>query len=185
VNALTGEFFGQFTAALRNSDPNRCDPPCTNGNVCKELPTPSCVIMSTPPDNAEEYPDFVWKATSPNGYTFEMHGCASNSGDAGAVNILTQPGQLNVPSPTVSVEGLVLTAQFAPVDGGVVQASGSLTATHTVAFGTADLGPGAGTLSAVSIPDAQAPADLPQPGSITDAGADGEAGATDAVANGG
>jgi hypothetical protein len=182
VNAQTGEFSGQFTAALRNSDPNRCSPPCVDGNVCKELPTPSCVLMSTPPDNAEEYPDYVWKATSPDGYTFEMHGHASNVGDAGAVNILTEPGQLDVPSPAVTVEGLVLTAQFTPVDGGVVQASGSLTATHTL-LGTLDLGPGAGTMSAVSIPDAQVPADLPQPGTVS--GDAGVAGATDAAPNGG
>jgi hypothetical protein len=181
VNALTGEFFGQFTAALRNSDPTRCDPACTGGLVCQKLPSPMCVLMSAPPVNAEEYPDYVWKSGSPNGYTFAMHGCATDVGDAGAVNILTQPGELDVPSPKVSVQGLVLTGQFIPVGGGVIQGSGSLTATHTVAFGTSDLGPGTGTLSAVSIPDAEVPADLPQPsaGGGVDGGVDASDGGED------
>jgi hypothetical protein len=185
VDGETGDFVGQFTAALRNSDPNRCSPPCVDGNVCKELPTPSCVLMSTPPDNAEEYPDYVWKATSPNGYTFEMHGHASNVGDAGAVNILTQPGELTVPSPAVTAKGLVLTAEFVPVDGGVVQASGALTATELV-LGATNLGAGSGTLSAVSIPDAQAPDGLPEPGTEnSDAGVDGDAGGEDGATDGG
>jgi hypothetical protein len=176
VNPLTGEFFGQFTAALRNSDPTRCDPPCTNGNVCELVPTEKCVAMSEPPVNAEEYPDYVAKATVPNGYTFEMHGCATDVGDSGAVNILTQPGELVDTSPEVTAQGLVLTARFTPVDGGAVQATGSLTATHTYAFGgMSDLGEGAGTLTAISIPDAMVPANLPQPGAIVDGGADASA----------
>ncbi len=173
VNPQTGAFYGQFTAALRNSDPTRCSPACTAGMVCELIPSPeSCVIMSTPPASVDEWPDFVWKSTAPNGYTFEMHGCATNVGDAGAVNILTAPGVLNVASPDVSIQGLTFTAQFAPVDGGLVMGSGSLTSTKTY-LTTDNLGPGAGTLSALSIPDAQAPADLPQPGVEGDAGADG------------
>ena len=173
VNPLTGEFFGQFTAALRNSDPDRCSPPCTEGLVCERLPSQKCVMMSEAPVNAEEYPDYVWKATVPDGYTFAMHGCATDVGDAGAVNILTQPGVLTDTDPKVTAEGLILTAQFAPGDGGVVYGSGSLTATHTYAFGgTIDLGVGTGTLTAVSIPDADAPDGLPQPGSFADAGLD-------------
>ena len=174
VNAASGAFYGQFTAAVRNPDPNRCSPPCTGGQVCELLPTESCVTVSTPPVSVFESPDFVAKASAPNGYTFEMHGCASDQGDAGAVNILTAPGVLNVTSPAVRIEGLTFTAQFVPVDGGLVQASGSLTAAKTY-LGTTDLGPGSGTLSALSIPDASAPADLPQPGVGGDGGTDGPA----------
>jgi hypothetical protein len=179
VSPLTGEFYGQFTAALRNSDPARCNPACTNGLVCELIPSSMCVMMSQPPASVYESPDFVPKATAPNGYTFEMHGCATDVGDAGAVNILTQPGVLDVTSPAVSIQGLTFTAQFTPVDGGLIQGSGSLTATKTF-LGSDDLGAGAGTLSALSIPDAEAPPDLPQPGILGDGGADGgDVGATD------
>jgi hypothetical protein len=180
VNPLTGEFYGQFTAAVRNPDPSRCNPPCTGGTACELIPSPAkCVEVSTPPADLEEYPDYVFKSGAPNGYTFEMHGCATNVGDAGAVNILTQPGVLNVSSPAVSIQGLTFTAQFVPVDGGLVMGSGSLTATKSF-LGTFPAGPGTGTLSALSIPDAAAPADLPQPGTENDAGAD----AGDAAADG-
>jgi len=180
VNPQSGAFFGQFTAALRNPDPTRCNPACTNGEVCELIPSQMCVEVSTPPVSVYESSDFVPKTGAPNGYTFEMHGCASDQGDAGAVNILTAPGELVVSSPAVTIQGLTFTAQFVPVDGGLVQASGSLTATKTF-LGTNDLGPGSGTLAALSIPDAQAPANLPQPGAISDAGADG----SDALADGG
>jgi hypothetical protein len=185
VNAASGAFYGQFTAAVRNPDPTRCDPACTNGLVCELIPTESCVEVSTPPVSVTESTDFVAKAGAPNGYTFEMHGCAVDQGDAGAVNILTQPGTLNVASPAVSIDGLVLTAQFVPVDGGLVQASGSLTASKTY-LGTTAIGTGSGTLSALSIPDAQAPKDLPQPGTENDAGSDaGDGGDASGPSDGG
>jgi hypothetical protein len=172
VNAVSGAFVGQFTAALRNSDPSRCHPACTGGEVCQLIPNEQCVEMSAPPTSVFEWSDFVPKTDAPNGYTFEMHGCAVDEGDQGAVNILTAPGELKVTSPNVTIEGLKFTAQFVPVKGGLVQASGSLTATKTL-LGAANLGPGAGTLTALSIPEAGAPT-LPQPGIETDAGADAQ-----------
>jgi hypothetical protein len=137
--------------------------------------------MSTPPVSVYESTDFVPKAGAPDGYTFEMHGCAIDEGDAGAVNIVTAPGVLNVTSPAVSIQGLTFTAQFVPVDGGLEQASGTLTASKTY-LGTIAAGPGAGTLSALSIPDADVPDGLPQPSALIDAGAaeDGGAGGPDA-----
>ncbi len=179
VNPRTGEFYGQFTAALRNSDPTRCSPACTGGLVCELLPGPEmCVMMSTPPVSVYESTDFLPKATAPDGYTFEMHGWASNVGDAGAANIETSPGVLDVPSPTVSIQGLTFTAQFAPVDGGLVLGSGSLTATKTY-LGMFPEGPGTGTLTALSIPDADVPSGLPQP-AIRDGGVGGAADGGDA-----
>jgi hypothetical protein len=171
VNPQSGAFYGQFTAALRNSDGTRCSPACTGTTgFCETIPSEMCVTMSTPPVSVFEYPDFVPQVAAPNGYTFEMHGCATNQGDSGAVTILTAPGELNVTVPAVSIKGLTFTAQFVPVDGGAEMASGSLTATDTY-LGMNELGPGAGTLTALSIPDAQAPANLPQVGSFaSDAG---------------
>jgi hypothetical protein len=168
VDPKTGAFVGQFTAALRNSDPTRCSPACTGGLVCEKIPSETCVEMSQAPTSVYEWPDFVAKSTAPNGYTFEMQGCAVDDGDAGAVNIVTSPGVLNVTSPNVSIQGLTFTAQFVPVEGGLVQASGSLTATKTY-LGSIGLGTGAGTLTALSIPDGEAPA-LPQPPPLGDAG---------------
>jgi|HubBroStandDraft_2_1064218.scaffolds.fasta_scaffold84970_2 hypothetical protein len=163
VDPESGAFHGQFTAALRNSDPSRCNPACTGGEVCQLIPKQACVEMSTPPASVYEWPDFVPKSTAPNGYTFEMQGCAVDTGDAGAVNIETAPGILNVASPHVSIQGLKFTAQFAPVDGGLVEGSGSLTATKTF-LGSLNLREmGAGTLTALSIPQGKAPPELPRP----------------------
>jgi hypothetical protein len=167
VDAASGTFVGQFTAALRNSDPSRCNPPCTGGDVCQLLPSQACVAMSTPPVSIDEWPDFVPKATAPNGYTFQMRGCAVDVAH-GAVDILTAPGVLTVTSPAVQIQGLTFTAQFVPAAGGLVRGSGSLTATHTL-FGTLDLGAGAGTLNAVSIPKG-AVRNIPQPSPSVDAG---------------
>jgi hypothetical protein len=161
VDEKTGAFSGQFTAALRNSDPSRCKPACTGGTVCQLIPTEACVEMSTPPTSVDEWPDYVPKSTAPDGYTFAMHGCAVDEAH-GAVDVLTAPGVLNVTSPDVSIRGLTFTAQFSPDDAGVVRGSGSLTATQTL-LGKLTLGAGAGTLSAVSIPAADAPPNLPQP----------------------
>jgi hypothetical protein len=91
------------------------------------------------------------------------------------VDILTAPGILNVTSPDVSIQGLKFTAQFAPADGGLVRGSGSLTATQTL-LGKRNLGAGAGTLAAVSIPKGEAPP-LPQPDAASDAGISVEASA--------
>jgi hypothetical protein len=149
--------------------------------VCELIPYEQCVTMSTPPVSVYESTDFVPKATAPNGYTFEMHGCAVDEGDAGVVNIVTAPGVLNVASPPVSIQGLTFNAQFVPVDGGLEQASGTLTASKTY-LGTISAGPGSGTLSALSIPDADVPDGLPQPSALVDAGAgsDADSGVPDA-----
>src|SRR6202012_5635938 len=40
VDAPTGRLVGQFTFAARLTDPTRCSPACTSGNVCQTLPGP-------------------------------------------------------------------------------------------------------------------------------------------------
>ena len=54
-------------SATRNTDPNRCTPPCASTDACRTLPgPPACVAPSTAADTTDEYPDFVIN-TTPSG----------------------------------------------------------------------------------------------------------------------
>jgi hypothetical protein len=90
-----------------------------------------------------------------------------------ATDMLTEPATMIVQQPAVTVQGLTMTAQFAPGTDGVVRATGSLTADATF-LGTAPLGPGGGTMTARRVPDNEVPPGVPQPSSPPS----GDAGAT-------
>jgi hypothetical protein len=165
VDAASGRFVGQFTLASRITDPNRCSPPCTNGDVCQTLPgPPACVVPSTRAGSPSEWPDFYANATPPVGFSFTVNGCAEDSGNG--VTFATQPANMVVEQPAVSVDGLVVTASFTPDPLGTLVATGNVTGDDIV-FGTSHLGAGHGTVQAQSVPAAQAPA---IPGPPADAG---------------
>jgi len=170
VDPKTGSFVGQFTNADRNPDGSRCPTPCGSSDACRLLPMPQCVAPSTAAGSVDEYPDWVPNATPPTGYSFEVHGCVVDDGMA--TDMLTQPATMIVQQPAVTVQGLTMTAQFAPGADGVVRATGSLTADATF-LGTAALGAGGGTMTARRVPDNQVPPGVPQPPppSTDDAGA--------------
>jgi hypothetical protein len=171
IDPATGAFIGQFTNGDRNADPNRCPSPCKDTERCRLLPAPACVVPSMRAGTADEYTDFVPNVEPPVGYSFPVQGCAVDDG-AGA-GVLTAPATMIVQSPAVTVEGLTMTAFFAPDAKDVVRATGSLTA-DAVYLGTTKLGPGKGTMTATYIPDALLPPGVPRPvRTSADAGASG------------
>jgi hypothetical protein len=156
VDAATGKIVGQFTLASRLTDPMRCSPPCTGGNVCQTLPgPPGCVVPSTRAGTPAEWPDFYANATPPVGFSFTVNGCAVDQPD-GTVAFATQPADMVVQQPPVSVDGLVVIASFSPDPSGVVKATGGVTGDNIV-FGAIKFGKGSGTVQAQSIPAAVAP----------------------------
>ncbi|MGH7295502.1 MAG: hypothetical protein ACRELB_11240 [Polyangiaceae bacterium] len=161
VDAASGRFVGQFTLAQRNPDPARCTPACTLGDVCQTLPgPPACVVPSTRAGTAAEWPDFEANATPPVGFSFTVNGCAEDQPD-GTSTFATEPANMVVQQPAVSVDGLVVIASFAKDAAGDVVASGGVTGDDIV-FGTSHLGAGHGTVAAQSIPASEAPA-IPAP----------------------
>jgi hypothetical protein len=165
VDAATGRFVGQFTFASRKTDPTRCSPACTMGDVCQTIPGPSmCVVPSTRAGGPDEWPDFYANSTPPVGFSFTVNGCAEDEPD-GTATLGTEPANMVVQSPAVSVDGLVLLTSFSQSGGNLV-ATGTVTGDNIV-FGTSNLGSGHGDVEAQSIPPAQAP---PIPAPPADAG---------------
>lgn len=160
VDRATGAFVGQFTKARRNPDGNRCPKPCDSVDACRLYPSPECVPPSTAAGTVDEFPDWVPNPTPPTGFSFEVHGCAVDDGNA--TDVLTQPATMIVQQPAVTVQGLTMSAQFAPGADGVVRATGNLTADDTY-LGKASVGPGSGTMTARRVPDGQVPPGVPKP----------------------
>ena len=159
--AASGRFVGQFTFAARLTDPARCSPACTNGDVCQTLPgPPACVVPSTRAGTPAEWPDFYANPTPPVGFSFTVNGCAEDEA-GGSATFATQPANMVVQQPPVSVDGLVVIASFAPSSTGDIVATGGVTGDDIV-FGTSHLGAGHGTVAAQSIPASQAPS-IPTP----------------------
>jgi hypothetical protein len=168
VDPATGSFSGQFTNADRNRDGSRCPAGCPSTDACRLLPEPKCDAPSARAGTADEYPDFIPNVAPPTGYSFSVRGCAVDDGDA--VGIVTAPATMIVEQPKVTVQGLTMTARFVKGTDGVTRATGSLIADATL-LGTAALGPGKGSMTAVRMPDDKVPPGLPPPAKDTDAGA--------------
>jgi hypothetical protein len=159
VQASNGALVGQFTKAKRN--PNAvCPSPCPSTQVCRLLPEPQCVVPSTAAGTVDEYSDWVPNDVLPTGFSFEVHGCVVDDGNAS--NMLTAPATMVVHQPAVTVDGLTMSAQFGPDPQGVVRATGSLTADSTL-LGSLNLGAGSGTMTALRLADANVPPGVPQP----------------------
>ncbi len=158
VDPESGTFISQFTNGDRITDPNRCPTPCDRASVCRLLPAPECVPPSTRAGTLDEYPDFYPNVTPPIGYSFTVRGCAVDDGSA--VGVVTAPANMVVLSPPVTVQGLVMTAQFTTDPSGLFRATGSLTADGVLLGGNL-AGPGKGTMSAILIPDGNVPPGIP------------------------
>jgi hypothetical protein len=161
VDPGSGRFVGQFTLASRLTDPSRCSPACTAGDVCERLPgPPTCVVPSTRAGSPSEWPDFYANSTPPVGFSFTVNGCAADQPD-GTVAFATEPADMVVQQPAVTVDGLVVIGSFAPSASGVLVATGSVTGDDIV-FGSIHLGAGHGDVEAQSIPPKVAPT-IPTP----------------------
>ena len=148
LDAATGALTGVFTSGDRRTD-LVCPTACTDGNVCRLLPAPACVLPSEASSTVDELSDFAPNPTPPIGFSFTAAGCASD--DATGTGVLTAPATMTVEAPPVTAQGLVLTAHFGADPDGVVRANGTLTADHVLAGTGAqqvDFGPGTGTMTA-------------------------------------
>jgi hypothetical protein len=119
-----------------------------------------CVVPSTRAGTPAEWPDFYANPTPPVGFSFTVNGCAEDE-PGGSATFATEPANMVVEQPPVSVNGLVVTASFAPDSMGDLVATGGVTGDDIV-FGTSSLGAGHGTVAAQSIPASQAPS-IPTP----------------------
>jgi hypothetical protein len=160
VDAKTGAFKARFTKAIRNPKA-QCPTPCASTDVCKLLPTPTCVAPSTPADSVDEFSDYVPNPTPPTGFGFSATGCTVDASD-GTASFTTADFDVVVESPMVTLRNSAMNASFAPDDKGVLRGSGSLTADQ-VLLGTIDSGKGAGQVTARSVTPAEAPPGIPGP----------------------
>jgi hypothetical protein len=157
VDAATGDFIGQFTNADRNRDLSRCPGlPCKPEDACQTIPSPACVAPSVKAGSVDEWPDFIPNVTPPTGYSFTVHGCAQDMGDA--VVIGTEPVDLVVQQPAVTAKGLVVLASF----GRDLRATGTGTAAD-ILLGTKGFGAAKATVHARSLPADQIPPGIPFP----------------------
>jgi hypothetical protein len=163
VNQSSGEVSASFADAVRNPDPNRCNPPCKATEACQTLPTPACVIPSTKAGTEDEFPDFVVNVAPPAGFSFEAKACVSETN--GVVTFASLPTDVVIQQPSVTVQAAELTAAFSVGPDGVLRGTGSLTSPQVYLGPTTGpaLGEGSGALFARLIPPDMAPKDVPPP----------------------
>ncbi len=161
VDPMTGAVRGQCTNADRNPDPNRCQPSCDSGLVCRTLPSPACVKQSEKAGTVDEYSDYVPNVIPPTGYTFSLDGCAQDQPD-GSVAFITAPTEIIVQQPAVTLRNVTLAVSLNKDTNGVVRGGGSLAADE-VLLGTNASGKGEGSIDMRTVPADEAPKDLLKP----------------------
>lgn len=162
VDTSTGRFAAQFVRAGRNLDGSRCPGGCASTDACRTHPgPPACVAPSLRADDTNEYPDFIADTTSPASFQFTATGCIVDSPD-GSAQFVNLPVDVFVSSPQVTLRNTRLTSSFGTDAQGVLRGAGSLSA-DDVALGPSSSGKGAGTLTAILVPDSAAPTNIPAP----------------------
>jgi hypothetical protein len=162
LDPATGMLQGQSTKAWRNRDVTRCTPACPSSDVCRTLPgPPACVTPSTPADSVDEFPDYAPNPDPPTGFSFAVNGCTVDVSTT-TTTFSTNPVDVSVQSPMVTLRNAALSASFVTNGSGVLQGTGQLVA-DAVLLGTIDSGMGHGNLTALSLTAAQTPSGLPQP----------------------
>jgi len=160
VDPATGNVRAQFTNADRNPG-LKCPSDCGAEKVCRLKPAPDCVVPSLKAGNVEEYSDFIPNVTPPTGYTITLSGCIEDQDDTTAA-FVTAPANLVVQKPEVQVNGLILTASLKKEPSGLVRSTGTVTGSEIV-FGISRLASGKGTATIRSVPEDEAPKDIPPP----------------------
>jgi hypothetical protein len=160
VDQATGDFVGQFTNADRNRDGSRCPGGCKPEDACQTVPAPACVAPSVKAGGVDEWVDYVPNTVLPTGYSFLVHGCSEDIGNAVAIG--TDPVDLVVQQPPVTAQGLVVLSSFQRDAQGVLRATGSGTAGE-ILLGTKPFGPAKATVHARSLPPDQLPPGIPFP----------------------
>jgi hypothetical protein len=88
--------------------------------------------------------------TTSSAYSFQAEGCVVDQTDGTAL-FVNAPVDVFVTSPSVTLRNTKLTATFSVDSQNVLRGAGNLSA-DDVLLGTAESGPGAGTLEARAIP---------------------------------
>lgn len=158
VDTATGLVRAQFTNADRNPDLSRCSPACDATEACRTLPTRECVLPSLKAGTDSEFPDWVPNAALPTGFSFYLDGCVIDRGD-GTVAFTNKPADVVIPSPAVTVVGILLSAAFSTEGDGTFRGTGSLKSTEVLPL----VGPGVGTMTARLVPADQVPPNVPAP----------------------
>jgi hypothetical protein len=163
VNPDNGEFSSTFIRAYRNPDPNRCSPPCATTEACRQvgIPTPKCITPSDPADTTDEYPDFIVDTAPATSYQFSPRGCVVDQPD-GTAQLTNLPLDIVVKSPAVTLAKTKLTATVLKDTQAVTRLQGVLVADQ-VLIGGKPSGQGEGDLRGRLIPDAEVPANIPDP----------------------
>ena len=160
VDAATGNVRAQFTNADRNTA-LKCPTDCGPEKACRLKPAPDCVVPSLKAGGVDEFSDFTPNVIPPTGYTVTLTGCLEDQDETTAA-FVTAPANLVVQKPEVQVNGLILTASLKKEPSGVVRSTGTVTGSEIV-FGIARLASGKGTATIRSVPDAEAPTNIPLP----------------------
>lgn len=160
VDPTTGRFKGKMTNADRSPSRPGCGA-CEDGNVCRTLPPEltGCVKPSERPLTTGEYPDFFANDQPPAGFTFDVQGCAEDSGDS--TKFAIAPVDVFVQQPLVTVTNTTLSASF-KLDG-VWKGEGSLASPKVIIGAGNDGTAGKGTLRAEFIPADKEPGKIPKP----------------------
>jgi hypothetical protein len=161
TDQATGRFIGQFTNADRSRDNARCNNTCTSADACRTIPSIECVAPSLRAATVDEFIDFIPNPTPPTGYSFTVQGCVEDQSDT-VVALATEPADLVVEQPAVTVRALVVLASFEKDPQGVFRATGSGTADQ-ILLGDSPFGPAKGTVHARAIPLDQLPPGIPLP----------------------
>lgn len=159
VDPVTGNVIGEYGNADRNPDPNRCGVSCASPKVCRLLPSPACADPSDKATTTDEFVDYVPNYTPPTGFEFRVKGCVDES--TGPAIYVTQPFDLSVQSPPVSLSQASLTASFEPDKAGVLRGTGSVSA--RLFLGMTDSGMLSGVLRAQLVPAGKEPPGIHQP----------------------
>ncbi len=160
VDPATGNVRAQFTNADRNPA-LKCPSDCGAEKVCRQKPAPDCVAPSLKAGTVEEYTDFIPNVVRPTGYTVTLTGCIEDQ-DENTAAFVTAPANLVVEKPEVQVNGLILTASLKREPSGIVRSTGTVTGSEIV-FGISRLASGKGTATIRSVPEGEAPTDIPPP----------------------
>jgi hypothetical protein len=163
VDEASGTFVGQFTNADRDPtiDCTQFGLSCKDTEVCRTIPAPACVAPSDTASTTEEYPDYYANNVLPEGYSFTVNGCVVDQED-GSFTFANEPASLQVQSPPVGVEGIVLNSAWAYDSEGVLRGGGTFQASQ-VSLGTTPSGPGVGSHTERFVPAEEAPEGIPAP----------------------
>ena len=164
VDPETGEHVTAFVNADRNRDPARCEPfglTCNETEACRTLPQPACVVPSEKVAGADEYPDYLPNDEPPTGYSFQTTGQVD--GESAVADVFVhEPVDIEIVTPSVKIQGTVMTVTFEKDENGVLRGEGTFAA-EQLFLGSVESIPPTGLVRARLIPPGEVPPGLEKP----------------------